>query len=520
MNTYRKGRGWGCYVSFTQSKVRQGLARRSLGGGGSFRGKKSDKTIAVKTLRIFVLTLAVLFTGAWLALGTGPVAAAARDGNFDRADLDTTCKPCQDFYQFATGGWAKRHPIQPSYATWGRFSALADKNQLVLRKILEDAARAKNAAAGTTTQKIGDFYASCMESTQIETAGIKPIQPEMARIAAIRNLADLQSEVARLQNQGVGALFYFGSGQDDRDSTQMIAEASQGGMGLPSRDDYLDSDDHAKTIREQYRQHITNMFALAGDAPAAAASQAAAVLAVETRLAQSSKSPADLRDPQANYHKMTAAELRALTPGFSWDTYFGDIGFPAIAVVNVGQPEFFGSLNQALASVSLDDWKTYLRWHLLHSYSAALSSPFVDENFSFYGKVLTGAKEIQPRWKRCVSSTDRNLGEALGQVYVAKVFPPETKVRLPAPWWITSWPPSAPICKPFPGWAMPRASRLSPNSPPCRSRSATPTAGATTPPFRSSAHPTPKTSRAAAPLSFHRQSGRGLASPWTAPNGA
>ena len=301
-------------------------------------------------LRTAVLTLAVLLTGAWLALGSGPV-AAARNHSFDSADLDTTCKPCQDFYQFATGGWIKRNPIQASYATWGRFSALQDKNQQVLRAILEDAARAKTSVPGSTTQKIGDFYSTCMDSKQIDADGIKPIEPELERIAAIRNLADLQSEVARLQSRGVGALFYFGAGQDDRDSTQMIGIASQGGLGLPSRDDYVDSDDRSKTIREQYRRHITNMFALAGDTPAAAASAASAVLAVETRMAQSSKSPVDLRDPQANYHRMAPAELRALTPNFSWDTYFHDVGFPAIALVNVGQPEFFQSLSQTLAAV-------------------------------------------------------------------------------------------------------------------------------------------------------------------------
>jgi putative endopeptidase len=275
----------------------------------------------LRTWRIVVLALAALLAGGGLAFSGGSLAAAARGHVFDRADLDTTCQPCQNFFQFATGGWAKRNPIRPEYASWGRFDELRVKNQEILHGILEAAAHARN-APGSNEQKIGDFYASCMDSKKIEAGGITPIQPELARIANIQGLAQLEEEVARLQTQGVGALFFFGAEQDDKDSTRMIGEADQGGLGLPSRDYYLDQDDHSRQIRDQYQQHVSRMFELAGDAPDAAASHASAVLAIETRMAQASKTPVELRDPEGNYHKMIPAELRALTPEFSWENIF------------------------------------------------------------------------------------------------------------------------------------------------------------------------------------------------------
>jgi putative endopeptidase len=391
----------------------------------------------VRVLRIAVLGLAlalaaglVAFGGAWIRFSN--ILAAAQSQSFNTSDLDTTCKPCQDFFQYATGGWIKRHPMLPSYARWGQFDALQNKNQEILRDILEVAARSKNNAPGSTEQKIGDFYGSCMDAKRIETAGVKPLLPELARIADIGTLAQLQGEVARLQGQGVRVLFSFGSTQDDKNSNQMIGTARQGGIGLLDRDYYLDQDDRSKGIREQYLQHVAKMFQLVGDTSDAAASQARAVMDIETEMAQASKTRVELRDPEANYHKMGTAELRALTPEFSWDAYFRNIGFADIAEVNVGQPDFFRSLDKRLVSVPLSDWKAYLRWNLIHASAPSLSSKFVDENFNFYGKVLTGAKELQPRWKRCVISTDRTLGEALGQKYVARAFPPEAKTRAKA----------------------------------------------------------------------------------------
>ena len=354
--------------------------------------------------------------------------SAAEEHGFDLADLDTTCKPCQDFFNYVSGGWIKRNPIQPEYASWGRFNALQNHNQEVLRQILQAAAVSKS-AAGSIEQKIGDFYSACMDTNSIEASGTKPIEPEFERIAAIGNLAELQNEVARLHSQGTRVLFGFGSEQDDKNSQQVIGGARQGGLGLPDRDYYTKDDDKSKQLRDQYVQHIAKMMELAGDSADKAAVEARTVLAIETQMAQNSKTRVERRDPEANYHKMDAAGLRALTPDFSWDTYFRNAGFPKIHEVNVGQPEFFKALDKELKTVPISDWKIYLRWHLIRSAAPALPGKFVDENFNFYGRTLTGAKEIQPRWKRCVNATDRNLGEALGQKYVEQVFPPEAKAR-------------------------------------------------------------------------------------------
>jgi putative endopeptidase len=381
---------------------------------------------------VVVFGLMILAAGAALFSGkqarTPQTVSADEEHGFNTADLDTTCKPCQDFFDYATGGWIKSHPIPPEYATWGRFNALQNHNQEVLLGILEAAATSKG-ASGSIEQKIGDFYSACMNTDAIEAAGVKPLEPELERIAAISSLAQLEDEVAHLQSIGTRALFGFSSDQDDKNSQQVIGAASQGGLGLPDRDYYTKQDEKSKMLRDQYVEHVTKMMELAGDAPDKAAAEARTVLAIETQMAQASKTRVERRDPEANYHKMDPAQLRALTPDFSWETYFRNIGFPNIYQVNVGQPEFFQALDKQLKSVPIADWKTYLRWHLILSAAPALPGKFVEENFNFYGRTLTGAKEIQPRWKRCVTATDRNLGEALGQKYVEKVFPPQAKQR-------------------------------------------------------------------------------------------
>ena len=347
---------------------------------------------------------------------------------FETANLDKTCKPCDDFYQFAMGGWMKSNPIPPEYSSWGSFSQLADKNQQNLRQILEAAASAK-AAPGSNEQKIGDFYASCMDTAAIDAAGTKPIGPELTRIAAIKNVADLQTVTEHLQSRGVGALFRFNSTQDAKDSTQVIGAAFQGGLGLPEREYYLKEDDKSKQLRDSYVKHVAKMFELLGDPADQSAAEAASILKIETALATASMKNTDLRDPDKTYHKMTVADLKTLTPNFSWEAYFNAAGHPELKEINVGQPDFFKALDAQLTATSRGDWKTYLRWHLVNAAAPGLPEKFVDEDFDFRGKTLTGAKEIQPRWKRCVQATDRVLGEALGQVYVQKYFPPEAKAR-------------------------------------------------------------------------------------------
>ena len=343
------------------------------------------------------------------------------------ADLDRSANACINFFQFADGGWTASHPIPPAYSSWGTFNTLLDHNQEVLHRILEEAAASKNAAPGSNEQKIGDYYASCMNETEIEKEGITPLGPELKRIAAISTIQQLEGEVARLQSMGVGVLFRFGATQDYKNSTEEIAMAGQGGLGLPDRDYYLNPDDRSEKMRMAYVQHITNMFKLMGDDDAAASDEAKTVMNIETELAKASMGRVEMRDPESHYHKMTMGAFQEMIPAFSWTSYLRDIGYPGVTDVNVAQPDFFKALNTQLTSIEMADWQTYLRWHLIDTAAPALSSKFVNEDFDFTGKTMTGVKEIQPRWKRCVQSTDRELGEALGQKYVARAFSPADK---------------------------------------------------------------------------------------------
>jgi putative endopeptidase len=348
---------------------------------------------------------------------------------FDLANLDRSVKPCDDFFQFADGGWIKANPIPAAYPGWGSFNRLAERNEEVLRQILEDAAKNTKAPANSAEQKIGDFYASCMNTERAESEGARPLLPEFERISKIQNLSELQAEVARLQTLGVDALFQFGSRQDFKNSSQEIAQAAQGGLGLPDRDYYTKADEKTVKQRDAYVQHVGKMFELLGDDAEKAAAEAKTVVSIETKLAEASLTRVERRDPDKNYHKMDLAQLKTLTPQFSWESYFHDVGYPRIDAVNVGQPDFFKQLDQSLTAIPLPDWKTYLRWHLIHTAAPRLSTKFVDEDFDFYGRTMTGTKEILPRWKRCVQVTDRELGEALGQIYVQKAFSPEAKAR-------------------------------------------------------------------------------------------
>ncbi len=360
---------------------------------------------------------------------TAPGASAAASHGVQLSSIDKTCNPCQDMYHYANGEWLKKNPIPPAYPSWARFNELAQRNRQELRGILEKASADHAAAAGSNEQKIGDYYASCMNVQEIDAAGAKPLQPEFDRIQAIDSAATLQAEIARLQIMGVDAIFNFGSTPDEKNSSQVIAGADQGGIGLPDRDYYLKSDDKSKQLRAQYVTHVTKMFTLLGDDSAKSAAEAKTVMEIETSLATASMDRVERRDPDKTYHKMTVAQLQALTPSFSWRDFFRQIEAPSIESVDVSAPKFFEAVNSEIKSVSLDDWKVYLRWHLVDSAAAWLSQPFVDENFNFNSRILQGTKEILPRWQRCVTSTDNQLGEALGQLYVKQYFPPEAKAR-------------------------------------------------------------------------------------------
>ena len=361
-----------------------------------------------------------------------PAAAAAATAptihGLDPADMDTSAKACMSYYQFANGGWLKKNQIPPEYPSWGTFTELAERNRAAMHEILEKLAKEK-AAPGTDEQKLGDYYASCMDEAAIEAQGAKPLAAELERIDKIKDLAELRSEIARLQTRGVGVLFGFQSTQDRKNSSEVIASAQQGGIALPDRDYYTKTDEKSKDLKAKYADHVAKMFVLLGDDPARAAAEAKTVLDIETKLAEASMTRVERRDPDATYHRMSVEEVKALTPNFSWTAYFKELDAPAIAAVNIGQPKFFEALDKQLTAVPLADWKTYLRWHLVHAAAPGLSSKFVDENFNFYQKTLEGTKEIQPRWRRCTQSTDRQLGFALGKLYVAEHFPPEAKAR-------------------------------------------------------------------------------------------
>ncbi|MGH9398577.1 MAG: M13 family metallopeptidase [Terriglobia bacterium] len=361
--------------------------------------------------------------------GRGKAGANAAAQGFATSNLDPKVKPCTNFYEYANGGWMAKNPIPPAYPWWTTFSELAERNRNTLRRILDKDAADKTAAPGSNTQKLGDFYASCMNVQEVDAKGIKPLAPEFQRIDQIHDVPSLQAEIAHLQGIGVDAVFGFGSEQDFKNSTMVIGDAGQGGLGLPNCTYYTKQDAKSKQIRAQYVDHVTKMFGLLGDKPDEAASEAATVMNIETQLAKASKTPVELRDPKATYNKMDMAQLKTLAPAISWQDYFDQIGHPEMGAINVDEPLFFKQVNTALTSVPLPQWKTYLRWHLITASAPYLSKPFVDEHFNFYGKILTGTQQILPRWKRCVRSTDGAIGMALGEQYVQVAFPPSAKAR-------------------------------------------------------------------------------------------
>ena len=352
-------------------------------------------------------------------------AAAGLKSGIDLSSLDRSCKPCQDFYQFANGGWIKHHPIPAAYPAWGTFSVLAEHNRDVVHTILEQAAKA-HAAPGSNKQKIGDFYASCMNVAHIDAAGTKPIAAELA-LAANASASNIGATLAALHKDGVDAFFNFGPEPDFKNSRQNIAGMDQGGLGLPDRDYYLKTDAKSVALRAAYQAHVEKMFELLGDAPAAAKTESEAVLRVETALAKNQLSRVQRRNPQNIYHKMTFGQAADLAPSLQLAAYFHDSGVSTGVPVNVAEPDFFKPLSAQIASLSQDDLHAYLRWHVAHAFAAALPTAFVNANFDFYGKTLQGTTQQLDRWKRCARATDGALGEALGQFYVAKTFPPSAK---------------------------------------------------------------------------------------------
>src|SRR5688500_4339645 len=372
-----------------------------------------------------------------LACLAGMIATAATAGAqsgyrqsvpLDPTNLDRTANACVDFYQFANGGWVQNNPLPAAYSRWGSFDELGDKNQAALTQILETSAADADAKQATSYRLLGTYYGTCMDSATADRLGSTPLRPELASIAAIDNRTELQSEIARLQLNGVPVLFNFGSTQDAKNSTSVIGGAFQGGLGLPDRDYYFRADSSSSAIRTKYVAHIGRMLELGGSLPAEAAADAQKIMAFETALAASARTRVQLRDPELNYNYRTRAQLALMTPHFNWPRYFTDLGKPNIPAVDVQNPQFFATVDSLMANAPMSDWKAYLRWKTIKHAAPNLASAFVNEDFSFQ-RTLSGARELLPRVKRCTRATDSGLRDALGQAYVEQHFTPAAKAR-------------------------------------------------------------------------------------------
>jgi putative endopeptidase len=369
---------------------------------------------------VFFLTAAAL---AFAEDGTIPA------GGLDTAAMNKAVDPCVDFYQYACGSWIARNPLPADRARYARFTELSEHNEKMLLDILQTAS-AERSGRTAIDQKIGDAFAACMNTAAIEKRGLTPLRPEMDRIDAMRDRATILAELVRLQRAGVPVLFEFSAQPDAKDSSRTIASLGQGGLSLADRDYYLKTDPKSVETRERYVKHVQNMFQLAGDAPDAAAVKAKYVLEFETALAKVSMDRVSRRDPNKRYHLMTRAELAALTgPEMDWDGYFKAVGAPAFDKLNVTPPDFFKQLG-AMQSTDPDRWKAYFEYHLLHARAAELPEAVEKENFEFWGRYLTGAKQERPREMRCVQAVDRGLGDLLGEKYVQVAFGRDAKAQI------------------------------------------------------------------------------------------
>jgi predicted metalloendopeptidase len=373
------------------------------------------------------LALAVLVGAAAASAQTTP---PARRRVIDPADFDATAKPCEDFYQFANGAWLAAHPIPADRSRYGSFDELSDRNRDVVKKILEETSGRTDWSKGSPEQKVSDFYATGMDAAAREKAGAAPLSPTFATIAKLKTADDLPAVLAELHLSAVSAGFGFRVAQDARNSLRYIGILNQGGLGLPDRDYYLKEDLKSKDLREAYRVHVAKMLELAGDAPGTAKAEADEILTLETKLAQASITRVENRDPQKTYNKRTVAALSAEAPGFDFAKFLSALGARSADDVNVRQPGFFTAFAALARSVPPADWRTYLRWHALHTAAPSLSKAFQDEDFAFNHKKLNGTPQPEEAWRRVQAATDNALGEAIGPIYVARAFSPRAKDRM------------------------------------------------------------------------------------------
>jgi putative endopeptidase len=377
---------------------------------------------------VTLLAVSLLLSPALFSQAAPEPANKAADVRFSPDMLDKSIDPCTDFYAYACGKWKAQNPIPSDRPGWGRFNELQERGEYIVRDILEKASTHRPGRS-VNEQKIGDYYATCMDEGAIEKAGAKPLDPDFQSIASLKSTDDLPKEIVRLHREGADVLFGFGSGSDFKNASQMIAELDQGGLGLPDRDYYFKDDPRSVELRQKYTDHVARMFQLLGDDATRSAAEAKIVMEIETGLAKGAYDQTTRRDPQKIYHKLSNRDLAALNNAFNWTTYFEGVGAPTFDSLNVIEPEFIKNMQAVVSSHSLDDWRTYLRWHVVHANIQMLPAAFVKENFAFFGNTLQGTKELRPRWKRCVSFANNDLGEAIGQVYVQQTFGAEGKER-------------------------------------------------------------------------------------------
>src|ERR1044072_2396653 len=358
------------------------------------------------------------------------MATMAQYKAFDPARMDSGALACDNFYQYTNGTWLKNTEIPAAFPSWGTWDILITRNRENSRDILETLGKNTSAAKGSSAQLIGDYYASCMDTAAIDAAGAKPLDPSFKDTNAMKTSRDLQNEIAKLGRAGIQPAFGFYPYFDQKDSTVTIANVAQGGLGLPTKDYYTKQDDNSKTLRDKYVMHVQKMFQLLGDSDAQAKAGADTVMKMEMRFAMASKDLTQLRDPEANYHKMSVADANKLTPNFNWEEYAKTVGMPKFVSINVNQPEFFTEFNKMITDVPMADWKTFLRWNVLNTYAGSMATPFDDQNFEFYSKTLNGTKEKLPRWRTCARATDNSLGEALGEEFVKTNFTPAARTRM------------------------------------------------------------------------------------------
>ncbi len=378
--------------------------------------KQIDKKTALR--RSLMATL--------LCFSFSAYAATSNNLVLESQTMDKSADPCTDFFRYANGKWLAENPIPADRARYSAYDEVTERNLLALKSIAEAAAAAADKGS-MAARLVGSYYRSGMDEARIEAAGAQPLAAELKQISAVGDRSQLLPLIARQHQIGVGSLFNFYIDQDAKKTSRYIPQLAQGGLGLPDRDYYLKTDAKTVEIRKQYLAYVEKMFGLLGDAPAVAKQNAATVVALETRLAKASMTKVELRDPQATYHLLDLAGLKKIDGKTAWEVYFKDLGLAEPGQFNVAQPKFFAEAGKMLNSSPVADWKTYLRWNLVNARSKDLSSAFVNANFDFYGHTLAGTKELQPRWKRILTNVDTNMGEAMGELYVAKFFGPEAK---------------------------------------------------------------------------------------------